>query len=465
MTMSLDRRLRDLRFTPFWLDSPELPAAADPLHGDVDTDLLVVGGGFTGLWAALQAIEANPQRSVRLIEAGRIACGASGRPGAIVSTSVMHGLSNAARVFPEDLDALERLGRENLAGLHATLDRHGIDCDDEWGGELTLGVSLEALAGLEEEYRLHQRYGHDADLLDWQAARAEIDSPLIHGALWNRSESGTLNPARLAWGLARAARSCGVRLHEGTPLRGLRLARDGLLDAQTPAGRVRAQRVLLATNAFAAGHRRIRRRVTTIRDRILVTEPLTSAQRDRIGWRHRQGAYDTRTQLNYMRLTADDRILFGGKLDYAFGNAVDAAVDRDPGTYLSLAAAFQRTFPQLDDVPFSHAWSGPIAMTTRMAVHFQRYFDGRAIWAGGYSGFGVSASRFGARVGLALLDGDDLPETRMRFATTLPAWIPPEPLRWLGARITMHALDTADARGGWRRPWLSMIGRLGFPLS
>lgn len=465
MTMTLGRRLRDVRFTPFWLDAPELPAARTPLHGDTQTDLLVVGGGFTGLWAALQAIEADPQRSVLLIEADRIACGASGRPGAIVSTSVMHGLSNAARIFPEDLDALERLGRENLAGLRATLERHRIDCDDEWGGELTLGVSPEALPELEEEFHLHQSYGHDAVLLDREAARAEIDSPLIHGALWNRSESGTLNPARLAWGLARAARAAGVQMHEGTALQGIRLRRDGMLEVRTPGGRIAARRVLLATNAFAAGHRRIRHRVTTIRDRILLTEPLTATQLGRIGWRNRQGAYDTRTQLNYMRLTKDDRILFGGKLDYAFGNATDAAIDRDPATYGSLAGAFQRTFPQLDDVAFSHAWSGPIAMTTRMAVHFQRYFDGAAIWAGGYSGFGVSASRFGARVGLALLDGEDLPETRMRFATTLPAWIPPEPLRWLGARITMHALDTADARGGWRRPWLSLIGRLGFPLS
>lgn len=465
MTMTLRRRLRDVRFTPFWLDAPELPAASEALRRDTETDLLIVGGGFTGLWAALQAIEAAPQRSVLLIEADRIACGASGRPGAIVSTSVMHGLSNAARIFPDDLDALERLGQENLAGLRATIARHRIDCDDEWGGELTLGVSSAALPELEAEFRLHQRFGHDAVLLDREGARNEIDSPLIHGALWNRSDSGTLNPARLAWGLAHAARRCGVRMHEGTPLQQIRRRPDGQLEVQTPAGRIRARRVLLATNAFAAGHRHIRRRVTAIRDRILLTEPLTAAQLGRIGWQHRQGAYDTRTQLNYMRLTQDDRILFGGKLDYAFGNGTDAAIDRDPDTYASLAVAFQRTFPQLDDVAFSHAWSGPIAMTTRMAVHFQRYFDGDVIWAGGYSGFGVSASRFGARVGLALLDGEDLPETRMRFATTLPAWIPPEPLRWLGARITMHALDTADARGGWRRPWLAMIGRLGFPLS
>ncbi|HSG89962.1 MAG TPA: FAD-dependent oxidoreductase [Pseudomonadales bacterium] len=464
MTDFARRALARTRLTPFWLDAPDAPAPRAPLVGAAETDLLIVGGGFTGLWAALQAREADPHRSITLIEGDRLASGASGRPGAIVSTSVMHGLANAARIFPDELDDLERLGQENLAALRATLARHAIACDDEWGGELTLAVSPEAVPALATEHALHARHGHDVVLLDRDAARAEIDSPLIQGALWNRGASGTLDPARLAWGLGRAAAALGVRIHEQTPLLRLR-RRGGALEVTTPAGRVRARKVLLATNAFAAGHRRIRSRVTTLRDRILVTEPLTPAQLARIGWRHRQGAYDSRVQMNYMRLTADDRILFGGKLGYSFGDAPDPDADRRIDTYASLAAAFARTFPQLDDLAFSHGWGGPIAMTTRMAVHFQHYHGGDAIWAGGYSGFGVSASRFGARIGLAILDGVDLPETRMRFATSMPGRIPPEPLRWLGARVTMHALDTAESRGGWRRPWLSMIERLGFPLS
>ena len=100
-----------------------------------------------------------------------------------------------------------------------------------------------------------------------------------------------------------------------------------------------------------------------------------------------------------------------------------------------------------------------------MAVHFQRYHGGRAIYAGGYSGFGISASRFGARVGLAILDGDEAPETKLKFATTMPDWIPPEPFRFLGAQMTMYALDTADEKGGWRRPWLRLVKAMGFPVS
>ena len=469
MTFSPRRALAGTALTPYWLADPDRPAPQPSLDADHDVDLLVVGGGFTGLWAALQAREADPRRRVALIEADRIACGASGRPGAIVSTSVMHGLANAARIFPDELDELERLGRENLDGFRDTIARHEIDCDDEWGGELTVAIGDEAAADLDEEFELHRRHGHDVVRLDGPQTRAEIDSPLFSGAIENRERSGTVHPARLAWGLRDACLAVGVEVFERTPLTATRQDGDGVV-VSTPGRRIRARRVLLATNAFAAGHRRIRRRITTVRDRIIVTEPLAEDVLARVGWARRQGVYDTRTQLNYMRLIRDratgrDRILFGGKLAHAAGDATSAPADADRRTYESLAAAFAETFPQLAEVRFDHAWSGPIALTTRMAVHFQRYHGERMVFAGGYSGFGVSASRFGARVGLAILDGLDAPELRMRFARSEPGWIPPDPLRSLGAAITLHALDAADARGGWRRPWIRLVERLGFPLT
>lgn len=468
MTALSRKALAGVRFEPYWLDAPERPTALPALDADLDVDLLVVGGGFTGLWAALQAREADPQRRIALVEADRIGCGASGRPGAIVSTSVMHGLANAARTFPEDLDALERLGQDNMDGLRATLDRHGIACDDDWGGELTVAIGADAAEGLQEEFELHREHGHDVELLGAEGVRAQIASPLFSGGIWNRNRCGTVHPAKLAWGLRDAALDLGVEIFERTPLTTLGRER-GRMVARTPGRRIRARRVLLATNAFAAGHPRIRTRVATVRDRILITEPLNEAQRERIGWTNRQGVYDTRTQLNYMRLIRDrsgrDRILFGGKLAHAFGDATSAPPDFEARTYESLAAAFLRTFPQLEDVRFSHAWSGPIALTTRMAVHFQHYFDGAVIWAGGYSGFGVSASRFGARTGLALLDGETTEATGLAFARSEPGWIPPDPFRGLGAALTLYALDTADAKGGWRRPWLRFVESLGFPLT
>lgn len=464
--METVRALRDAVFAPLWLDTLSLPEPTPPLTQNTSCDLLIVGGGFTGLWAAILAKEADPVRDVLLIESGRIAHGASGRPGGIVSTSIMHGLQNAQRLFPGDIDALEHLGRQNMEGFLASLARYDVDAEAEWGGEMTVAIGPEAWPAIVAEHALHLDHGHRADLLDRAAVQAEIAAPLFDGACWNRERSGTVHPARLAFGLLRANRSLGVRVHEGTRLRSIE--RTGrALSVATEHHKISARRVLLCTNAFASGDRRIQRRVAGIRDRIIATEPLSRDQMDRIGWRNRQGVYDTRTQLNYMRLTRDDRIVFGGRLAYFFNghNAPDPALERTASPYLRLAEAFYRTFPQLEDVRFSHAWSGPIALTTRMAVHFQTYHGGDVVWAGGYSGFGVSTSRFGARIGLAKLYRADLPELQMAFARTMPGRIPPEPLRWLGAQITLHAIDTADELGGWRRPWLRMVERMGFPLS
>ena len=457
--------LDGVRFTSYWLDSLDAIEDEPALQQNDQCDLLVVGGGFCGLWAALQAREQNPARSVILIEAKSVANGASGRPAAIMSTSVMHGIDNTERLFPHDVAELERLGRENMDGFQQTLQRYEIDCDVEWGGEMKVSIGDDGLDTVDEDYRLYLKYGHDAVKLDKNAVQAEIHSPIFHGGTWSRKRSGTVHPGKLVRGLKRAALAAGVRLHENTPMLSTRSNSGGVV-VETPCATITARKVLLATNAWAAGHRHISRRVAAIRDRIVVTEPLSDALMQKVGWSNRQGIYDTRTQLNYMRLTADNRILFGGRLDYFYGNDTDPALDRTAQPYIRLLQSFYRTFPQLaDEIRFDYAWSGPIGLTTRMAVHYQKYHDGNMVFAGGYSGFGVTASRFGARVGLAILDQQDIPETRMQFARSLPNYIPPEPLRWIGAKITMYALDTLDEKGGWRKLWVAMVQKMGFPIT
>ena len=464
-TIRAQQALADTRFTTYWLDSLEAVDDEAPLRQDGQCDLLIVGGGFCGLWAALQAREQNPERGVVLIEAKSVANGASGRPAAIMSTSVMHGIDNTERIFPDDVAELERLGRDNMDGFRATLERYGIDCDLEWSGEMKVSVGDQGLPIIEEDYQLYLKYGHEAVKLDKEAVQAEIHSPIFHGGTWSKKRSGTVHPGKLVRGLKRAVLARGVRIYENTPLLATRKTADGI-EISTPKARITARKVLLATNAWAAGHPHISRRVAAIRDRIVVTAPLSDAQMASIGWQNRQGIYDTRTQLNYMRLTADNRILFGGRLDYFYGNNTDPAIDRTPQPFIRLVKSFYRTFPQLaDEIRFDYAWSGPIGLTTRMAVHYQSYFDGDMVFAGGYSGFGVTASRFGARVGLAILDQQDIPETRMQFARTLPNYIPPEPFRWIGARITMYALDTLDEKGGWRKLWVAMVEKMGVPIT
>ena len=457
--------LANTRFTTYWIDSLDPIEDESALKADTACDLLIIGGGFCGLWDALQAKEQNPERNIMLIEAKSIANGASGRPAAIMSTSVMHGIDNTERLFPGEVAELEQLGRDNMDDFRQTLDRYQIDCDIEWGGEMKVSIGDEGCHDIDEAHELYLKYGHDAVLLDKQAVQAEVHSPIFHRGTWSTKRCGTIHPGKLARGLKRAIIGLGVRVFENTPHVHNRKRTNGI-EVTTPQARIHTRKLLLATNAWGAGHPHIKRRVAAIRDRILVTEPLSQAQMQKIGWENRQGIYDTRTQLNYMRLTADNRILFGGRLDYFFGNNTDPALDKTSQPYIRLAQSFYRTFPQLaDEIRFAYAWSGPIGLTTRMAVHYQKYHGGDMVFAGGYSGFGVTASRFGARVGLAILDQVDIPETRLQFARTLPNYIPPEPFRWLGAKITMYALDTLDEKGGWRKPWVRMVEKMGFPIT
>ena len=463
MTSHISSSFSSVKLFPFWLDRSDAPAVERELVGRTEADLVIVGGGFTGLWAAVQAKEMDPSLDVVVLEAGKVAYGASGRAGGIVSTSVMHGLPNAVRVFPNDLDALEQLGHQNLDGFKQAVERYGIDADIEWNGEMTVAVEERHLPQLREDFELHRSHGHNVVLLDREQAQAQLASPLYAGAMWSRDRSGTVHPAKMAWGLKAAALRLGVRLHELSPQTRLE-DRGTHMVVHTPCGQVQAPRVLLGTGTANVGIADINRRVVQVRDHVLATQPLTDEQLARIGWNNRQGVYDTRTQLNYYRLTRDNRIIFGGLVSYHFNGNPNPAQDTQEQTYYRLGEVFRKTFPQLHDVGFSHAWGGPIDYCSRGAVFARRYFDSKVVYVAGYTGFGVAGSRFGARMGLNLLLDRESPERHLDIARTGVSPIPPEPLRWLGAKITFHAFDGADEHGGWKRLWINGIKRLGFPM-
>ena len=216
---------------------------------------------------------------------------------------------------------------------------------------------------------------------------------------------------------------------------------------QTPMSQIRADKVILASNAFTCGKRKISSRVVAIRDRIIVSEPLTSDQLKALKWDNRQGVRNTRTQLTYMRLTHDNRILLGGRIGYFHNNGTEANHDQRSDVYTGLVECLYETFPVLVGKPISHAWSGPIALTKRMTAFYQPFHEGNMLYAGGYSGFGVAASRFIAKVGLAIIDNIDIPERKLSFVQSRPGWIPHEPLRWIGTKLTVIALNSDDKKG------------------
>jgi glycine/D-amino acid oxidase-like deaminating enzyme len=464
---SFRRALADSEQKVFWLDSPAAPAPLSPLEGEASCELAIVGGGFTGLWAALQAA---PDHEVILLEGDRCGWGASGRNGGFAEASLTHGLENGLSRWPDEIDELERIGAENFAAMRATLSERGIDAAWEEPGVLDVATRPHEVPELAEAAEAAREHGEEVTLLDRGAVRAEVDSPTYLGGLWSHSGGALVDPARLAWGLRDAALSDGVRIHEHTRVTRLQREGDGVV-LETEGGRVRARRVLLATNAYKPLVRSIRRYVVPVYDYVLVTEPLSDEQRRAVGWQRGQGVADSGNRFHYYRLTPPGggpgdaeggRILWGGyEAIYHFRNGMRPELEDHAPTFELLAGNFAATFPQLEGIRFTHRWAGAIDTCSRFCVTFGQALGGRVAYAVGYTGLGVVASRFGAQVALDLLHGRDSELTRLQMVRSRPIPFPPEPLRYAAIQVTRSGLARADERGGRRGPWLRLLDRVG----
>ncbi len=428
----------------------------------VETDLCIVGGGFSGLWAALHAKHRDPERRVALLEGDRIGSGASGRNGGFLSASITHGLDNGLSRFPDEMRTLERLGMENFDGLKEDLARHSIECDFEEPGELAVAVADHQIAGLHEEAELLREYGHTVDVLEGGGAAGGDRLPDLPGR--NRRSNGRC-PRRPRQALRRPGTSdLGSRRRGVRGLAGhIDLGRGRLtVRLETAAGSVTARRVVLATNAFTPLKRSLRRYIVPVYDYVLVSEPLDAAQRKTIGWRGRQGISDCGNQFHYYRLTDDDRILWGGfEAVYRYGGPVDARYDTDEETFGALAQNFFATFPQLRGLRFSHRWGGAIDTCSRFSSFFDLSHGGKVAFVGGYTGLGVGSSRFGAEVALDLVDGNRTEATELEYVRKKPFPFPPEPIRWAVVQFTRKRLAAADRNHGRRGIWLRTLDRLG----
>jgi glycine/D-amino acid oxidase-like deaminating enzyme len=269
-----------------------------------------------------------------------------------------------------------------------------------------------------------------------------------------------VDPARLVWGLKAAAESLGVRIFEDT--KATAIERDGLgVLVRTPLGNVRAGQVALGTNAFKPLLRRLRHYIAPVYDYCMVTEPLTQAQLSELGWDQRQGLSDIPNQFHYYRLTADNRILWGGyDAVYFWGGKVSSELESRPESWAKLSQHFFETFPQLEDVRFTHAWGGAIDTCSRFSVFWGQAMGGRVAYALGYTGLGVASSRFGGAVMLDLLQGRRSRATETEFVRSKPLPFPPEPFKFIGIQTTRWSLDREDSTGR-RNLWLRTLDRLG----
>lgn len=462
----VQRSLAETIHAPLWMDSPDAPPPHPPLLNPTTTDLLVIGGGFTGLWTAIEAKLRDPQRDVLLTEAATIAHGGSGRNGGFISASLTHGLAHGEAIWPKEMTTLVRLGRENLAAIAAFTQRYGIPCDLQLVGKTAIALTEHARAALPAMAELHHRWGEDAQLLSRDEMQADVHSPTYLGGLRVRSGGGLMNPAQLSWGLARVAHELGVRIYEGTPITGIEITKNTAtnsapLRATTPITSITAQHIALASNGFTPLLKRLRYRMLPIFDHVLATEPLTDAQLHSIGWHQRQGLTDIGNQFHYYRLTPDNRILWGGyDAIYYRGNRTDPALERRASSHELLAQQFFTTFPQLAGIRFTHKWAGIIDSTSRFTPAIGTAMHGRLAYAVGYTGLGTASSRFGAETMLDLLAGESTERTNLTLVRRKPFPFPPEPLRYPLIQFTRAQLAKEDLTGK-RGAWLKVLDHFG----
>jgi glycine/D-amino acid oxidase-like deaminating enzyme len=391
-----------------------------------------------------------------LIEANRIGWAASGRNGGFVDASLTHGHENGKTRWPNDIDRLTTMGIENLDGMQDELQRLALDVEWQRVGMLSVATEPHQVGWLESAAA-----AGEGRFLDREQVRQEVNSPTYLAGLFDPDTCAIVHPAKLATALARACAQLGVAIYEHTNATSINSG-GAALTVETGGAVVTARQAVLATNVFTHLLRRNRLHTVPVYDYVLSTEPLTDAQLDRIGWRNRQGVGDSANQFHYYRLTMDNRIVWGGyDAIYRFGGRVDSAYEDRPDTYRRLAAHFFITFPQLEDVRFSHRWAGPIDTNTRFCAHWGLARAGKVAYVNGFTGLGVGAARFAADVCLDLLSGVPTERTELEMVRKRPIPFPPEPLASIGIQATRWSLDRADHTMGKRNVLLRGLDALG----
>jgi glycine/D-amino acid oxidase-like deaminating enzyme len=448
------------------------PAPAPALDGATDADVVIIGGGYTGLWTAYQVLARDPGRQVVILEADICGGGPSGRNGGFVNSwwdeasglVELHGTEPARACLDELAASVDAIG--------SWCDANGVDAHYQKAGMLIVSTTPAHDGRWDEDVRAARELG-DADAyraLDAEQVAERCRSPRFRGGALMR-DGATVHPARLARGLRRVCIEMGARVHEGTPATGLR-EEGSALRVLTSRGEVRARHVVLAVNAWASGWAEARSRVLAWGSYMVRTEPAPDLITSELGWTGGESIVDARFSVHYLHVTRDGRIAIGaGGGRPGFGGRVGDVFTDDIAAGRRAAFAFRWLFPQLREVRLTDAWGGPIDISPDHLPHVWNARGGRLHVAAGYSGNGVAPSHLVGRILAALTLESEEPITRLAIVGRSRMPFPPEPFRFIGARILREAMiRREDAEEAGRRPsWLlrelsRLPRRLGYHL-
>jgi len=436
----------------YWLEEAGPVQSAASLEGDVRADVLVVGGGYTGLWTAWHLKRLEPEARVVLCEAELCGHGPSGRNGGFCN-ALWFGLPAMRRDFgDEPARAIALAAADSVEEIGRFCEEQGIDAWYRRAGYLQVSTAPAWDSAWEPAARAARELGeHGAVVaLDAEQVASRCASPIFRGgALY--PQAATVQPARLALGLRARVREHGVELFERTPLTEVG-RRGGEVAGKAARGTVRARSAVLATGGKLVGLPRLRRRLTLTSSHMVISEPVPDVL-EAIGWTGGECITDSRAMIHYFRTTPDGRIAFGwGGGRIVFGARTTGRAEVDAHVTQQVERHLVRFFPQLEGRRVEHAWGGPIDVSPSHLPVIGELEPG-VHCAFGYTGHGVGPSHMVARSLASLaLDRRDAP-SRLAFVSPDPVRVPPEPFRYVGGTIIRGALlrkETAEEQG--RRP-------------
>jgi glycine/D-amino acid oxidase-like deaminating enzyme len=429
-------------------DGPDQPA----LEGPARADVCIVGGGFVGLWTAYWLKRWDPGCDVVVLERDICGGGASGRNGGFVLGWWVKFPSLRALAGVQDATALARLSEDAIGEIGGFCDEHGIDAGFTQSGWLWTARTQSQLGAWESTVSALEQQGIDVfQRLEPDQVAARTGSPRHLAGVLDRT-GATVQPAILARGLRRVCLELGVRIHEHTRVRGF--DRDQRpVTVRSDGGELVADRLVLATNAWAAGLRELHRRLVVVSSDIVATAPIPD-RLAAIGWSGGESITDSQLMVDYYRTTRDGRIAFGkGGWGIALGGWIPRSFDRSVRRARGVAADLHHAFPELRDVPIEYDWSGPIDRSSDGLPLLGRLGGRNHILYGvGWSGNGVGPSLLGGKVlaGRALGRDDEL--SQFPLWDRQPGSFPPDPVRYAGAHLVREAVRRKERREQDGRP-------------
>lgn len=433
--------MEDYTQKSYWLGATPY-AENPPLRGEEKADVVIVGGGFTGVSTAYFLKKADPGLKVVLLESEVIGFGASGRNGGFNMT--LFGFTLGITAF--------RFGRDKAREAHHYMEKavdlvrdlvkeHRIECDYEHPGFLRVATSLRFEKRIRHEIDLARSLGLTGiEWIDRTKTLDQVNSPLYRGAWWE-PRCGIVNPAKLVRGMKNVVEGMGVKVYERTPV--TEITRDTGMQVTTPEGSVRADKLVLATNAYSHLIPRIRRKQVPVFTHIVLTEPLQKRHFDDIRWQGRQGIEDARDLVHYYRLTKDNRLLMGGRdVSLAFGRNMHKDINEK--TFRELEEDTVKTFPVLKGIRFTHRWGGPVSVTTDFAPALGYLGDKRTAYSVGCVGHGVSLTHMNGWTLADLVREKDTDRTRMFFVNRKVLPWPPEPFRFVIGKVIKGYMRLED---------------------